>query len=67
MSLVVRRKGEVCTVFMKRLIRIKRAEKLIDPDGFIEKRASEKHQERAEKMKIDPAGFRETESAGQKQ
>ena len=29
----------------------------IDPDGFREKQASEKHHERAEKIKTDPDGL----------
>ena len=36
----------------------------IYPNGFREKQALEKHQERAEKKKIYPVSFRETEPTG---
>ena len=38
-----------------------------NPDYYKKKQASEKQTQRAEKMKIDPEGFRETESTSQQQ
>ena len=40
---------------------------LENPDYYKKKQASEKQTQRAEKMKIDPEGFRETESIGPQQ